>query len=148
MVKRPAEEPAGRRKATGSGGGDPKPPPENATSPPVSIEAGPATATSPTTSTYAPSATASPKDSIMTTPFTPFPSSGSGVLTPNGRTFRRRDVLSVQPPSETPDGFVAKSIIALADWAGGDQKVSDVNDRLLAEGLTEEVGKATTRLNL
>jgi len=84
----------------------------------------------------------------MTTPFTPFPSSGAGVLPPNGRTFRRRDVLSVQPPSETPDGFVAKSIIALASWAGGDQKVSDVNDRLLAEGLTEEVGKATTRLNL
>jgi hypothetical protein len=66
----------------------------------------------------------------------------------DGRASRRREVLAVQPPPETPDGFVAKSIIALAQNAGGDQKVREVNELLLAEGLTEEVGKATSRLNL
>ncbi len=66
----------------------------------------------------------------------------------DGRPSRRRDVLSVQPPSETPDGFVAKSIITLSQLAGGDAKVLEVNDRLLSEGLTEAVGKATARVNL
>jgi hypothetical protein len=66
----------------------------------------------------------------------------------DGRSSRRRDVLTVQPPPETPDGFVAKSIILLSQNAGGDQRVREVNERLLAEGLTEEVGKATGRLNL
>jgi len=146
MGNREAEEPGRRRKARKGDGGDAKPPPEKATSPPVTVESGSATARS-TTSGYAPSATVSPKDSIMTTPFTPLPTPGPGLLRPNGRAFGRRDVLSVQPPPETPDGFVAKSIIALAEAAGGDQKVKDVNDRLLLEGLTEEVGKATNRLN-
>ena len=146
MGKREADEHGDRRKVRKGDGGDPKPPPENATSPPVTIESGPATATA-TTSGYVPSATVSPKDSLMTTPFTPLPTPGPGSFRPDGRASRRRDVLSVQPPTETPDGFVAKSIIALAKTAGGDDKVKDVNDRLLSEGLTEEVGKATTRLN-
>jgi hypothetical protein len=66
----------------------------------------------------------------------------------DGRISRRRDVLAVQPPSETPDGFVARSLVALSQAAGGDAKVTEVNNRLLTEGLTEEVGKATTRLNI
>ncbi|MEP7383183.1 MAG: hypothetical protein ABI910_15945 [Gemmatimonadota bacterium] len=83
----------------------------------------------------------------MTTPT--FPSDISNRLRSfDGRPSRRRDVLSVQPPSETPDGFVAKSIITLSVVAGGDAKVIEVNDRLLSEGLTEAVGKATSRLNL
>ncbi|MFN8570860.1 MAG: hypothetical protein U0132_02315 [Gemmatimonadaceae bacterium] len=84
----------------------------------------------------------------MTTPISSFSSTTTRALRTDGRASRRREVLSIQPPPETPDGFVARSIIALAQTAGGDQKVRDVNDQLLAEGLTEEVGKATARLNL
>ncbi len=157
MPKREEEDPRGRKKPT-KGNGEaqhaaPETPAERATSPPIAIEGTHGTAPSPTASisssaTVATPATASSRDSLMTTPISSISSTTTRAIRADGRASRRRDVLSVQPPPETPDGFVARSIIALAQTAGGDQKVRDVNDLLLAEGLTEEVGKATNRLNL
>lgn len=60
---------------------------------------------------------------------------------------RDRSVLAVQPPTEVPDGFVAKAIAALRADAGGDAHTREVTEALLREGLTEDVGKATTKLN-
>ncbi|MGQ0648555.1 MAG: hypothetical protein ACT4P7_13400 [Gemmatimonadaceae bacterium] len=60
---------------------------------------------------------------------------------------RDRSVLAVQPPSETPDGFVARAIAAIHADAGGDEKSREVNAALIRDGLTESVGKATTKLN-
>ncbi|MEO7962373.1 MAG: hypothetical protein ABIT38_00525 [Gemmatimonadaceae bacterium] len=137
------------------------PPAERATSPPRVDERAPnvAHALSVEESGLGPSATAidsisvdllppvTPRDALMTTPT--FPSDVTNRLrTIDGRYPRRREVLSVQPPSETPDGFVAKSVIALSQVAGGDAKVTDINDRLLSDGLVEAVGKATSRLNV
>lgn len=63
---------------------------------------------------------------------------------------RRRDrsVLAVQPPSETPDGFVAKALAQLSVEAGGAEQTQRVTAALLREGLSEDVGKATSKLNL
>ncbi|MGH7712999.1 MAG: hypothetical protein ACREOG_17035, partial [Gemmatimonadaceae bacterium] len=60
---------------------------------------------------------------------------------------RQRSVLGVQPPSDKPDGFVARVIGDINTAAGGSAKVKDVTDALIREGLTEEVAKATAKLN-
>ncbi len=64
--------------------------------------------------------------------------------------FRKRkanSVLSIQPPTDAVDGFVAKAIDALYRDTGGDELLRRVNAELLAEGLTEAVGRATAKLN-
>jgi hypothetical protein len=69
---------------------------------------------------------------------------------PNGsaaKAFRRRNVLAVQPPPDTPETFVARALAEIHKDSGGDQQVSDVNNALAAQGLVEAVGKATTKLN-
>ena len=164
MPKRDEPEPRGRRapsKGSGKGEGESSSPPaERATSPPRADERahsstraraamGPDSiplASAISSISVDPLPPVILRDALMTTPT--FPTDLTNRLRLfDGRISRRRDVLSIQPPSETPDGFVAKSLIALSQVAGGDAKVAEVNDRLLAEGLTEAVGKATTRLN-
>lgn len=66
----------------------------------------------------------------------------------DSRTLRRRNVLDVQPPNDTPDGFVAAALTSIDADAGGATTVREVNERLVSEGLIEAVGKATTKLNL
>lgn len=60
---------------------------------------------------------------------------------------RDRSVLAVQPPTDTPDGFVAKALAALRAEAGGDEFTREITEALVREGLTEDVGKATVKLN-
>ena len=60
---------------------------------------------------------------------------------------RDRSVLAVQPPTDIVDGFVANAIATLHADAGGDDKVREISEALIREGLTEAVGKATTKLN-
>lgn len=60
---------------------------------------------------------------------------------------KANSVLSIQPPTDAVDGFVAKAIDALYRDAGGDELLRRVNAALLAEGLTEAVGRATAKLN-
>ncbi|MCC6318280.1 MAG: hypothetical protein IT361_11380 [Gemmatimonadaceae bacterium] len=86
----------------------------------------------------------------MTNPTTPTsaPSRLAGLGFLNGHAVKRRGVLAVQPPPEVPEGFVARSIIAIGDAAGGDATVARVDRKLKAEGLVEAVGKATAKLNI
>ena len=75
---------------------------------------------------------------------------GVSPFGPNGsaaKAFRRRNVLAVQPPPDTPETFVAKALAEIHKDSGGDKQVSDVNNALAAQGLVEAVGKATTKLN-
>ena len=68
----------------------------------------------------------------------------------NGNGFKRRDVFSIHPPADTPEGFVARSLIELtASASKKDVNFPDrVNAKLITEGLVEAVAKATARLNL
>ena len=59
----------------------------------------------------------------------------------------QRSVLGVQPPSEKPDGFVARALGDISTTAGGSAKVKEVTEALIREGLTEDVAKATAKLN-
>ncbi len=60
---------------------------------------------------------------------------------------RDRSVLAVQPSTDVLDGFVAKAIADLTREAGEDGFVRKLIEALESEGLTEQVGKATARLN-
>src|SRR5512139_157299 len=136
MPKREDYEPrGGRQKPNKPNGGElarTPPPAERATSPPISVEGSPSppisienpttpsltidpsasTSSISTSAFFDPLATVSPRESVMTTPNIFIDTtSPRATRTVDGRFSRRRDVLSVQPPTEIPDGFVAKSII-------------------------------------
>jgi len=129
------------------------PPAEREMPPPVTSEyAAIGTADHPPTdgSSSTGTATAPPRGPSMTNP--PF-TFDSGISLPVGLAdarfarARQRSVLGVQPPSDTPDGFVARALGDISTAAGGSAKVKDVTEALIREGLTEEVAKATAKLN-
>jgi hypothetical protein len=74
---------------------------------------------------------------------------GSGDLRLRKR--RDRSVLAIQPPSETPDGFVAKIVLELSREADTEDESKGQTQRIyeaiIREGLSEAVGKATAKLN-
>ena len=59
---------------------------------------------------------------------------------------RTRSVLSVNPPTDVPDAFVARALAALARDAGGDDKARAVTEALAQEGLTEAVARYLFKL--
>lgn len=155
MSKRSNDEPRKRPtppKGT-MGPGDitpPKMPDERSTPPPVSTE--PSASSTSHEPSYTPpstSAGATTMDRPMTTPHLPDTFDfNAGFVDLRTRRVRDRSVLAVQPPTETPDGFVAKAIAQLAKDAGGADKTQAVTAALLREGLSEDVAKATSKLNL
>ena len=65
----------------------------------------------------------------------------------NGFSTRRlKSVLSVNPPTDKPDGFVAAALVEI-DKEAGKNKVAEVIERLELLGLSEDVAKATAKLN-
>lgn len=95
-------------------------------------------------------ATASPRGTSMTNPPFTFDSAISlplGLADARFARARQRSVLGVQPPSDKPDGFVARVLGDISTTAGGSAKVKEITEALIREGLTEDVAKATAKLN-
>jgi hypothetical protein len=62
------------------------------------------------------------------------------------QTRRLKSVLSVNPPTDKPDGFVAAALVEI-DKEAGKHKAAEVIERLETLGLSEDVAKATAKLN-
>jgi hypothetical protein len=154
MARNEGRDPRQRRNQPPAGSeAEKKSPTERATSPPVAREASARSQPAPDADaplvTATTTATASLSGSPMTIPPLSFDTAiplPSGVA--DGLLRRRtRSVLSVNPPTDVPDAFVAKALAALTRDAGGDDKARAVTDTLAQEGLTEAVARATAKLN-
>ncbi len=154
MAKSEGRDPRSRRTTPPAGSeAEKKAPTERATSPPVERDQPPREPGVPDPIAQRLHTTTPASASFSGSPMTIPPLSFDTAITlpgglADGRLRRRtRSVLAVQPPTDTPDGFVVKALTGLNADAGGDARAREVTEALAREGLTEAVARATAKLN-